>query len=168
MKYSSQDSGSQRRYLCLLFDFLYIFIPVIYCGRLLGTPSLPWKWQHNMLLLLPLPFMFLLAPSVPTCCLHAVISRKRPELRKMVPSLQDWLSPAPTLSPSLPTPNGTLLSRFFQICLALFSHNISGRNCLRSGWFLRNTRTFVSLSPKVFPLSREGILLPCKTKTFPD
>ena len=80
-------------YMCLLF-FL-----VIYCGRLLGTPSLSWKWQQNMLILLALPFMYLLAPLARTLCLHAVISWSRLELQKMVSSLQDWVSPAPLLSP---------------------------------------------------------------------
>lgn len=78
--------------MCLLF-FL-----VIYCGRLLGTPSFSWKWQQNMLILLPLPFIYLLASFAFTFCLHAVISWNRLELQKMVSSLQDWVSPAPNLT----------------------------------------------------------------------
>ena len=80
--------------ICVCFFFL-----VIYCGRLLGTPSLSWKWQQNMLILLALPFMYLLAPLALTLCLHAVLSWSRLELQKMVSSLQDWVSPAPLLSP---------------------------------------------------------------------
>lgn len=57
-KHSSQSSDCQWRNLYLLL--LFFFFLVIYCGRLLGTPSLSWKWQQNMLILLPLPFMFLL------------------------------------------------------------------------------------------------------------
>lgn len=75
-------------WLCLLFFFL-----VIYCGRLLGTPSLSWKWQQNMLTLLPLPFVCSLAPSARAFCFHTALSWSRLE------PLQGWVSPTPDLSP---------------------------------------------------------------------
>lgn len=88
VKHSSQDSDFQW------VLFVFAFFLVIYCGRLLGTPSLSWKWQRNMLILLPLPFMYFLASFAFTFCLHAIISWNRLELQEMVSSLQDWVSPS--------------------------------------------------------------------------
>lgn len=75
-------------------DLCLLFFLVIYCGRLLGAPSPSWKWQQNMLLLPPLPFMYLLASLALTCCLHAVISWSRLGLSEPGPP-----TPNPSLHP---------------------------------------------------------------------
>lgn len=93
--HSSQNSDFQRCYLyLLLFYFFWSSTVRGWWGKL----SLSWKWQQNMLILLPLPFMFFLASPELTCCLHAVISRKRPELRGKWCHLSKAGSPQPWLS----------------------------------------------------------------------
>lgn len=86
-----------------------------------------------MLILLPLPFMYLLASFAFTFCLHAVISWNRLELQKMVSSLQDWVSLAP--NPTVP--------------LSFFSFFFSFLIC--SAFILAQSNTKKLLTQPLFP-----------------
>lgn len=97
--------------------FVFAASPCVHCGRLLGTPSLPWKWQHSMLILLPLPFMDLLASPLQNCL----------ALQEMVSVLAGWVSPAPDLSPA---PNGTPFPVSLLVCLAFVSYKNSKKKLL--------------------------------------